>query len=358
MKTSISSDVWEKKKAIIAKLYMEEEWPLKQVIKQIRSDDFNPSETQLRSRLKKWRVTKPSRQTRKKTQGSEDPESEKESRTSSSSPRTSRASPAARKTPSASASASAYRSDWTHSVYGPVELSHPNRWNSHMGPQMTTPSPSSADHHGVVMEPHTTKYNLPDPNAPVNSYEQTSTHTSPAAEHVILNTTAAVTPSYAAYSLSPESCGPSPDASSNSAISQWPARTVSGDMSYQSNIHPTQWYNLPLEPMAPSSVVPHSAAPLTTPAASTGYAMYPGQSVYAPGYMHYDHSDYHHGYDAKQWKQVPQRSHEYASYANRSTVDRKHGYPHGGSSSEILPISASQTGPQTIMCAPMGPYSS
>lgn len=42
MKTSISSDVWEKKKALIAKLYMEEEWPLKQVIKQIRTDDFNP----------------------------------------------------------------------------------------------------------------------------------------------------------------------------------------------------------------------------------------------------------------------------------------------------------------------------
>lgn len=42
MKTSISSDVWEKKKALISKLYMEEEWPLKQVIKQIRTDDFNP----------------------------------------------------------------------------------------------------------------------------------------------------------------------------------------------------------------------------------------------------------------------------------------------------------------------------
>ncbi|EAL84655.1 hypothetical protein KXW98_001254 [Aspergillus fumigatus] len=67
MKNSIPSDVWEKKKALIAKLYKEEEWPLKQVIKKIRSDNFNPSETQLRSRLKKWRVTKPSRQTRKKS---------------------------------------------------------------------------------------------------------------------------------------------------------------------------------------------------------------------------------------------------------------------------------------------------
>lgn len=87
MKNSIPSDVWEKKKALIARLYKDEEWPLKQVIKQIRTKDFNPrfvcpsapsilwdpclfiiarSETQLRSRLKKWRVTKPSRQTRKK----------------------------------------------------------------------------------------------------------------------------------------------------------------------------------------------------------------------------------------------------------------------------------------------------
>lgn len=42
MKTSIPSDVWEKKKGLIARLYKDEEWPLKQVIKQIRTDDFNP----------------------------------------------------------------------------------------------------------------------------------------------------------------------------------------------------------------------------------------------------------------------------------------------------------------------------
>ncbi|KAL4901821.1 hypothetical protein BDW74DRAFT_181536 [Aspergillus multicolor] len=66
----IPSDVWEEKKALIAALYKDEEWPLKQVIKKIRSDNFNPSETQLRSRLKKWRVTKPSRQTRERTKES------------------------------------------------------------------------------------------------------------------------------------------------------------------------------------------------------------------------------------------------------------------------------------------------
>jgi hypothetical protein len=44
MKSSvpIPSDVWEEKKALIAALYKDEEWPLKQVIKKIRSDNFNP----------------------------------------------------------------------------------------------------------------------------------------------------------------------------------------------------------------------------------------------------------------------------------------------------------------------------
>lgn len=42
MKNAILSNVWEKKRGLISKLYMEEEWPLKQVIKQIRSDGFNP----------------------------------------------------------------------------------------------------------------------------------------------------------------------------------------------------------------------------------------------------------------------------------------------------------------------------
>lgn len=42
MKNPIPSDVWEAKKELIAKLYKDEEWPLKQVIKQIRTEDFDP----------------------------------------------------------------------------------------------------------------------------------------------------------------------------------------------------------------------------------------------------------------------------------------------------------------------------
>ncbi|KAL2851889.1 hypothetical protein BJY01DRAFT_107258 [Aspergillus pseudoustus] len=61
MKSAISPDIWENKRLLITKLYKDEEWPLKQVIKLVQTNDFHPSESQLRSRLKKWHITKPSR---------------------------------------------------------------------------------------------------------------------------------------------------------------------------------------------------------------------------------------------------------------------------------------------------------
>ncbi|KAL2812945.1 hypothetical protein BJX63DRAFT_432236 [Aspergillus granulosus] len=61
MKSVISPDIWENKRLLITKLYKDEEWPLKQVIKLVQTNDFHPSESQLRSRLKKWQITKPSR---------------------------------------------------------------------------------------------------------------------------------------------------------------------------------------------------------------------------------------------------------------------------------------------------------
>jgi hypothetical protein len=42
MKNSISREAWEKKKEVIANLYVKEDWPAMQVIKRIRSDGFNP----------------------------------------------------------------------------------------------------------------------------------------------------------------------------------------------------------------------------------------------------------------------------------------------------------------------------
>ncbi|OQD76251.1 hypothetical protein PENANT_c132G00366 [Penicillium antarcticum] len=63
MSPLIAPDLWEKKKDVISKLYREEDWPLKQVLKRVWSKDFKPSENQLRSRLKRWQITKRSRRT-------------------------------------------------------------------------------------------------------------------------------------------------------------------------------------------------------------------------------------------------------------------------------------------------------
>jgi hypothetical protein len=42
MRHDISLGVWESKRALITKLYKEEEWPLKQVIRVIQTDTFRP----------------------------------------------------------------------------------------------------------------------------------------------------------------------------------------------------------------------------------------------------------------------------------------------------------------------------
>ncbi|KAA8647861.1 Clr5 domain-containing protein [Aspergillus tanneri] len=68
MARKITKEIWDAKRRKIVTLYRDEEWPLKQVIKHIVDDNFRPSEAQLRSKLKKWRVTKPSRRTRTKAQ--------------------------------------------------------------------------------------------------------------------------------------------------------------------------------------------------------------------------------------------------------------------------------------------------
>ncbi|KAA6415823.1 MAG: hypothetical protein FRX48_00541 [Lasallia pustulata] len=56
---SISSKSWEDRKAEILRLYVDESYPLKLVMKTLRTDDFNPTESQYRTKLKKWKRRKP-----------------------------------------------------------------------------------------------------------------------------------------------------------------------------------------------------------------------------------------------------------------------------------------------------------
>ncbi|KAJ5128412.1 hypothetical protein N7448_002131 [Penicillium atrosanguineum] len=339
MKTSISSDVWEKKKALIAKLYMEEEWPLKQVIKQIRSDDFNPSETQLRSRLKKWRVTKPSRQTRKKPQGSTSgDESERDGKSVSSVSSRSHRSPASKPR-------SISRSDWTaHPAYAPSDVhSVDQKWNAPLAQQLT---PTLSGEHVLVSDRHL--HSFPDHSPTTASFEQPG-HTSPVPDGLMVSTSSAVTPAYAAYPLSPDSCFPSPGSSTTPALAQWPPRSVSVDMNLNPALHPGHWYHMPFEPITPPSGVPHSA----TPVYRDHMPMVASHGVYPHEYAHYNEAPEYHGYDPKPWKRTMSLQYD---YHRRSEHERK-SVPSHSHPPTMVPLPSSQpAGPHAAMCAPLMPY--
>ncbi|OQE76307.1 hypothetical protein PENNAL_c0068G01709 [Penicillium nalgiovense] len=347
MKTSISSDVWEKKKALISKLYMEDEWPLKQVIKQIRTDDFNPSETQLRSRLKKWRVTKPSRQTRKKSLASasgEEQDSDKDAKRKAS---------IQRPLPSLPKETPAAHHEWpmTQPIYGqPSTLQHPvpdqdRKWSSPMTQQLT-PSPSG-EH--VLIPDRATAVSYPDPSPTTTSFDHA---TSPIGEGLVLNTTSAMAPSYPAYPLSPESCLPSPGTATTPGGIGWSPRAVSVDY----GLNPSQWYSMPFEAITPPAV-PQSTA---TPMAPSANGYLPQGQLNHPQYHHYHGETEYPGYDAKDWKRAMSLQYDMAGHsAARPQHDRKQMLPHTqphGQSHPMVSSPHTQSGPHSVMCAPIMPY--
>ncbi|KAJ5431903.1 hypothetical protein N7445_008401 [Penicillium cf. griseofulvum] len=346
MKTSISSEVWEKKKALISKLYSEEEWPLKQVIKQIRTDDFNPSETQLRSRLKKWRVTKPSRQTRKKSlveASGEEPDDAK------------RKASIQRPLPAVPVRAEPrVRHEWpmAQPIYGQPSTQHPildqdRKWSSPMIQQLT-PSPSG-EH---ILVPDRTSVSYPDLSPTTTSFDHA--HTSPVGEGLMLNTTSAMTPSYPAYPLSPESCLPSPGTTTTPGGIGWPPRAVSVDY----GLNPSQWYSLPFEAITPPATVPQSTAAPMAPSVN-GYL--PHAHLYSPQYHQYSEAPENPpGYDVKNWKRAMSLQYDMAGHlAAQPEHDRKHMLPHTQPHGQMHAMASpphTQPGPHSVMCAPIMSY--
>ncbi|KAJ5731015.1 uncharacterized protein N7483_005523 [Penicillium malachiteum] len=360
MKTSISADVWERKKGLIAKLYMEEEWPLKQVIKQIRSPDFDPSETQLRSRLKKWRVTKPSRQTRKKSQVTDDGLSDKEEKGSSASPSMSR--PSIKREMSKELSTAS--SDWAgaHPVYvSEAEMRSTEqsfKWNPSLAQQLT---PSPTGEHGLVLDrPPTQPYN---PSPTTTSFEPAQN--SPVDESFIPNTTSALTPTFTGYPLSPESCIPSPG--STTATMPWGPRSVSVDLSLNPTMHSASWYPMPFEAITPPPTVsvPHSTHMAPPPGYRDSMPMIASSapSVLPPQFAPYETPQYPGDYDAKPWKRTMSMQYDYTSHPNGlpmmpDQMDRKH-MPHYSlppPGNHMMAMPATQPGPQGGLCAPLVPY--
>lgn len=306
------------------------------------------SETQLRSRLKKWRVTKPSRQVRKKPQGSspsgEDADSEDVKGSSSSSPRNHK--------PSKETSGS--RPEWSNvPLFAPSDgRSHAvdRKWNAPLVQQLT-PSPSRE--HLLVSDRSHPVHSF-EAHSTTTSFEQPS-QTSPVSETLMLNTTSAVTPTYTGYPLSPESCLPSPGSATAPAMAPWPPRSVSVDLNFNNPIMaPGSWCPVPLEPITPASGVPHSGP---------GYRhqmhmVHSNSVIYPHDFDHYGEASGLQGYDAKQWKRAMSLQEDFAGYHRRP--GQVHGKPppsHGQPPPGMVPLPSTQpTGPHAVMCAPIVPY--
>ncbi|KAJ5190349.1 uncharacterized protein N7498_009334 [Penicillium cinerascens] len=275
MKTSISSCAWEKKKPLINRLYVEEEWPLKHVLKQIRSDDFNPSETQLRSRLRKWRAIKPSRKTRRpRGCDSGDDDSEKDENASP-------ATPPHNDGPSPAAMQTSTGWDCSGLPAGALLDVHSQpmdqKWNASAA-QLLTPSPSM-DHVRVSNRSHAAH----DLNMPATSFEQPA-RTSPVAEGLIMNTTSAPMSSSPGYPVYPGQCVLPPGSTTNPPMAAWSPCPMSPDLGLDPTLDPEWWYSMAFEaPDAPPGV-PHSAShhqeyiPVAVP---------PPSSAYPPELAHY-----------------------------------------------------------------------
>ena len=292
----------------------------------------------------------------------DDGDSDKDVRApSSSSPRRRRPSPATKET-----SASRSRPDWVsaHPIYAPPPVhsqtvdSH-SKWNAPLASQQLTPSPSGE--HGLVADRSAPISAFPDPSPTTTSFEQ-SAHTSPVGGGLMLNTTSAVTPSYAAYPLSPESGIPSPgSATTPGAMASWPPRSVSVDLGLNSTLHPAHWYSMPLEAITPPPGAPHSgplSAPLAPPT-TAGYRDHmpmvasQGSGVFPSEFGHYGETPEFHGYDPKSWKRAMSLQYDYAS--RHDQPDRKHLSSHGQHAG-MMPVSATQASSHPVMCAPIVPY--
>jgi hypothetical protein len=150
-----------------------------------------PSETQIRSRLKKWRMIKPSRLTRKKSLASasgEEPDSDKDAK---------RKAFIQRPLPSLPRGTPTAYNKWpmTQPIYGQRStLQHPvpdqgRKWSSPMTQQLT---PNPFGEH-VLIPDRTTAVSYPEPSPTTTSFDHA---TSSIGDGFMLNTTSTVAPSH------------------------------------------------------------------------------------------------------------------------------------------------------------------
>ncbi|RAL04368.1 Clr5 domain-containing protein [Aspergillus ibericus CBS 121593] len=352
MKNSIPSDVWERKKALIAKLYKDEEWPLKQVIKQIRSDDFNPSETQLRSRLKKWRVTKPSRQTRKKSDDSQQEATGDDSSQEDASPKdqASTVSPKARPPlRSVASDLSISEPEWymandayTRQDGMPTTVSFDGQHISNVwAPMMAQQSPLSPSHKQRDPSHASSVMVLPSSN----SYD--SPHTSPLMDSMLINSASSLASPFHDHSYAV-----------TTDCMQTPA-TTAGPIQWSI----PQWYSMPLEAGSPF----YTSAPLSPPIDPAMHLMSPHAQTPPPSSIgRQQMADLHEG----TWKRAMSAPYGQDAAGGHPRLEQKGPQPRPlERKASLQPKSAGQPamglvsppsfyphGQHPAMCAPMYPY--
>lgn len=290
------------------------------------------SETQLRSRLRKWRAIKPSRKTRRpRGYDSGDDESEKDEKGNSATPpHNDSPSPATKET-------STTGRGWSGlPACAPLDVqSQPidQKWNASVARQLT-PSPS-VEHFRVSDRSHAI-HAFPDLNSPVTSFEQ-PVRTSPVAEGLMMNTTSAVMSSSPVYPVYPGSCILNPGSTTNPTMVAWPPCPVSPDLGLNPTLHPGWWYSTAFEATNTPPGVPHSVSvdpsvshhpeyiPIVVPSSS---------SAYHPELAHYG------GYEPRHWKRDFSLQYDYHERPQHG--ERKPLPPHWPHPASMVPLPSSQ----------------
>lgn len=301
------------------------------------TDQF--SETQLRSRLKKWRVTKPSRQTRKKSQEtSTGDDSDADDFSKSHQMPTHRPSqPAAKGTMTTTMNPEV---EWHHHPVSLDEQDLSGAWiaghHPHQHPRDLSHSPSIMHQFPPTIVPSSSSYDASQPPTPVDG--------------VLLNPSSTMAPfSSPSYTVAPEVCLPSSTASApTSAVTSVPWSV------------PPPWY-----PVSLDGGVPSQSFYTTSPVASSPDHSIP-QRIYSPQSMPYQGvlpqgavPDLMN--DSKPWRRAmslqTENGNESRKYLERKTSMPAKSPPGNTNAFEMVnPSQFFPGGQPPMMCSPIYPY--
>ena len=305
----------------------------------------SPSETQLRSRLKKWRVTKPSRQTRKKSQDQQETTGDDSDPDDiSSKGHASTASPSIQPSSQQAAKGVSTTADVE---WHPVSLEEQD---------FSTAWVPGHHHHRDLSHSPSEMHQLPSGIPSSSSYDPSQPSTP--VDGVLLNPSSTMAPPYSTppFTVAPDACLPQ---SSAPAVTSVPWSV------------PPPWFSMPLDGVSsqPHSVPFYAPAPPLSPpmVGSPDHSIPPSSRIYSPQSVPYPAMLPHGGMsdfmgDSKPWRRARSlqcNSSDTMSGDQRKYMERKASMPAKTSSAYDMVNPSSQfipNGQHPMMCAPLYPF--